>query len=192
MIIAFLGIKRSGKDTAGDLLVNEYGFKRSSFAKPLKDGIANIFDFSEEQINGELKEVIDDRWGVSPREVLQIFGTDIMQYTLPQLLPALNDVGRKFWVKRFMLWYNKEGYDKNIVITDVRFQHEVDTIIELGGIIIKIERPTLDNEGDTHVSEMELQKITDYHYLIENSSTIENYKKNIRNIVNERYNKMTF
>jgi len=184
MIIAFLGIKRSGKDTAGDLLVGEYGYERRSFAKPLKDGIAKMFDFSEEQVNGDLKEVIDERWGVTPREVLQIFGTEVMQFELPKLIPALSDVGRKFWVKRFELWYTKEGYNKNIVMTDVRFQHEVDAILRLNGIIIKVNRPSLDLESDMHPSEMELQKITNYNYYIENSSTIDEYKDKIRNVVN--------
>ena len=56
-LIAISGWKKSGKDTAGELLINEYGFKRISFAGPLKDKVAADFNMTrEEQDDQSLKE----------------------------------------------------------------------------------------------------------------------------------------
>ena len=40
MIIGCCGFQGSGKDTIADYLQNIYGFKRESFAGPLKDAIS--------------------------------------------------------------------------------------------------------------------------------------------------------
>ena len=67
MIIG-LGFKaRSGKDTVADYLIENYGFKRLAFADALKEGCRHIFELNDEQLYGELKEVEDDYWGVTPR-----------------------------------------------------------------------------------------------------------------------------
>lgn len=56
-IIAISGWKKSGKDTAGEVLINEHGFKRVSFAGPLKAKVAADFNMTrEEQDNQDLKE----------------------------------------------------------------------------------------------------------------------------------------
>lgn len=56
-LIAISGWKRSGKDTAGELLINSYGFSRISFAGPLKDKVAADFNMTrEEQDDQSLKE----------------------------------------------------------------------------------------------------------------------------------------
>jgi hypothetical protein len=43
MITAFSGFKQSGKDSSVNFLVEKYGFKRVSFADPLKDAVAKSF-----------------------------------------------------------------------------------------------------------------------------------------------------
>lgn len=56
-LIAISGWKKSGKDTAGELLINDYGFKRISFAGPLKDKVAQDFNMTRaEQDDQSLKE----------------------------------------------------------------------------------------------------------------------------------------
>jgi dephospho-CoA kinase len=42
MIIGLSGYARSGKDTAADHLVNEYGFTRYSFAAPMKEAMYRL------------------------------------------------------------------------------------------------------------------------------------------------------
>ena len=69
--------KRVGKDTVADYLVNKYGFVKYSFGQPIKEVAKIMFDFSDEQLNGDLKEAVDIRWGISPRQFFQDFGSSL-------------------------------------------------------------------------------------------------------------------
>ena len=75
LVIGFAGKARSGKDTAGKYLVDEYQFLRYSFAQPLKDATKIMFHLTDKQI--ENKEKPAEPWGRSPRELYQKVGTDI-------------------------------------------------------------------------------------------------------------------
>jgi hypothetical protein len=50
MIIGMYGLPRSGKDTAADLMVNEFGFAKESFAKPLYEEVAAAFNVTIENL----------------------------------------------------------------------------------------------------------------------------------------------
>lgn len=157
MIIGVLGKKRSGKDTVGDYLIKNQGFIKINMADALKHGVMDIFGFSHEQVFGDLKDVVDDYWNVTPREVLQIMGSEVFQFDMPKYINGLADVGRSFWVKRIMKDIsNNRG--KNIVICDIRFEHEIRMMKSIGGSLLKIERPSL-NSSDSHISENELDGI---------------------------------
>lgn len=57
LIVAISGWKRSGKDTAAELLIADFGFKRVAFADPLKNTVAEQFDIPRTEIDDqELKE----------------------------------------------------------------------------------------------------------------------------------------
>ena len=177
-----MGLKRSGKDTIANLLIDKYGFIRYSFADPLKKATKEIFGFNDEQLWGEEKEKIDDNWGISAREVLQILGTEILQYDIHKHTDKLSHIGRNNWVHRFKIWYNDE-IKKNpnllVVVPDVRFQHEVNIIKSMGGTVWKVVRPSLNNV-DLHPSETEMESIIPDLTII-NDSTIENLYKKIEN-----------
>lgn len=167
MIIGICGHMRSGKDTVASIFEYSYGFEHRSFAKPLKDACKIIFDWSDEHVNGSLKDKIDDRWGISPRMVLQLLGTEFGQKMLCDASEKFKKkVGRRLWVLRCL-----DGQHKNnIVISDVRFLHEAETIRKYKGKIIKIIR---NGAGvlSTHASETELEKI-EPDYTIDNNGTI--------------------
>jgi hypothetical protein len=166
MLIAFLGKKRSGKDTVADFLIKNKGFQKYVFADPLKKGLKAFFNLTDEQLYDEkLKETIDERWGVSPRRLLQVIGTDIFQHSINQFIPELKGEPRNHWVNLFKEWYMKEK-EKNpnlkIVIADARFIHEIKAIKELGGIVVKINRTVGNNiNNDMHLSETEIDSIPD-------------------------------
>ncbi len=166
MLIAFLGKKRSGKDTVADFLIKNKGFQKYVFADPLKKGLKAFFNLTDEQLYDEkLKETIDERWGVSPRRLLQVIGTDIFQHSINQFIPELKGEPRNHWVNLFKEWYMKEK-EKNpnlkIVIADARFIHEIKAIKELGGVVIKINRTVGNNiNNDMHLSETEIDSIPD-------------------------------
>ena len=181
-VIGVMGLKRSGKDTIANLLIKKYGFERYSFADPLKRATKEIFGFTDEQLWGNDKEKIDQNWGISAREVLQVLGTEMLQYDIHKHTDKLTHIGRNIWVYRFKIWYNEEikkNPDLLIVIPDVRFPHEVDAIKSIGGTVWKVVRPSLNNV-DLHPSETEMESIIP-DLIVLNDSTIENLYQKIEN-----------
>ena len=101
MIIGFLGNKRVGKDTAANFLINKYNFIRYAFGDPVKDVAKAMFNFSEDQLYGDKKEIIETIWNITPRRAFQVIGTDFAQYSIYNSLPELEQNIKKktFWVK---------------------------------------------------------------------------------------------
>jgi hypothetical protein len=148
-IVGITGKKRHGKDTLAAFF-NKKGFVSFSFADPIKLACKEVFNFTDEQLFGDEKESLDPFWGTTPRKIFQYVGTDLFRNQIGKILP---DVGEKIWIK---VMENKiHGCDsKNIVISDVRFPDEVDMIKKMGGIILKVVRPSLNGtQNDTHISE---------------------------------------
>lgn len=172
-IIGFLGNKRCGKDTSGEYLEEKYGFIRYAFADPVKEICKILFDFSDDQLYGEKKEGVDFRWYLTPRDAFQKIGTEFAQNDIYNYFPRLKErlKDEVIWVKLFKLWFEKNK-DKNVVITDVRFPHEIEAIKSLGGKIIKIKRNKM--VFDNHISENYIDKVnqSDIFYELDN-----NYKK---------------
>jgi dephospho-CoA kinase len=175
VLIGLLGKKHSGKDTSAEILINKHNFTKLAFADPLKNICKELFGFSDYQLYND-KETIDEYWNISPRNALQYLGTDVFRNNINKLLPNITD---NFWV---MLLENKYKKIKgNVIITDVRFQNEVDMIHKNGGFVIKINRNT--NNIDNHDSEKYIDSIINYDYVIDNNDSIENLFKNITNII---------
>ena len=168
--VGLLGHKGSGKDTLADYLVKEKQYIKYSFAEPVKEIAKIMFNLNAEQLNGNLKEVIDDRWGVSPRTMFQRIGTEFGQYKIYELFPELKDkiISRGLWLKLFEDFLEKNK-DKNIVIADVRFNHEINVLKKHNFNIIKINRNIELN--DSHISETEIKLIKHIDYNIDNNGT---------------------
>lgn len=187
MIIAFTGNKRVGKTTAAQTLIRALGKSVVySFAKPLKAGVQAFFGFDEKQINGKQKDIVDERYGITPREVLQIFGTELMQYKIHELLPELDVEERNFWCKRFEIEYERLRSlgVRHIVIDDLRFPHEEKKVRELGGIVVRIERSDLEEHKDEHPSETEMSEIDADKTIISDGDLLK-FKRIIRKLGNE-------
>jgi len=99
MIIGLLGKNRVGKDTFAEYLIQNYGFVRYAFADPIKEIARILFNFTQEQLYGNQKEEIDNRWDISPRQFFQKFGTEIMQFDIYKHLPKLQNkvAPREMW-----------------------------------------------------------------------------------------------
>lgn len=143
MIIGFVGLIGSGKDTAADYLVNFHQFRRDSFAASLKDAVANVFGWNRELLEGrtkqsrEWRETKDEWWSkrlkmdITPRWVLQNWGTEVCRQGFH------NDI----WVAS-MENRLRQSTD-SVVITDVRFENEIAAIKKAGGFVIHIQRGDL-------------------------------------------------
>jgi hypothetical protein len=190
VLIGLMGVKCSGKTTGATYLIKTYGFVEKSFAEPLKRACQELFLLTDSQVFGtqEQKETPDPRWfDCSPRKMLQYVGTELLRDQLDKIMPG---IGQNVFTHYFKLWY-EDAISKNpnlcVVISDVRFQNEIDFIQNLGGKVIKINRSNVLSD-DMHQSELELQKITSYDHLIENSSTIEHFYSEIDHIMVSEYN----
>lgn len=132
-VIGLVGLKQHGKDTAADILVSEYGFKKGAFAELLKSICMEHFRLSREQVYGDKKEVPDHRWldangnPRTPRFILQHLGTQ-----------GFRTVDPDFWVKAFFAKYKS---DEKYVMCDVRFPNELEAVVSRGGKIWIVDMP---------------------------------------------------
>ncbi len=168
MILAFTGYARSGKDTAAAYLQG-LGFTVFHFADPLKEAARAIFGFSERQLYGDLKEVVDPYWGFSPREALQRFGTEAMRDHFDQ----------NIWVKALLRRITTHAGP--IAIADIRFPNEAAAIELLGGLIVRVRRPGV-GPMNGHASETALDNWDAID--IFNDGTIEDFRMSVDRLVN--------
>jgi hypothetical protein len=176
-IIGIKGRKFSGKSTTAKYLISKYGYQEYAFGDPMKEAMVHIFDFSREQLWGtqEQKETVDPRWGLSPRRAMEIVGTDLFQFDIQNHLKEGEfPFGRKIWVQRFKLWYEKQiklTPDMKLLLSDIRFRHESDAVKELGGEIWEIRRPDNPYQGN-HLSETEQDSIVADSVILNSSNLI--------------------
>jgi len=140
-IIGLCGFIGSGKGTVADILVNDYGFTKISFADKLKDTVATLYNWDRTLLEGDTKESRewrekpDEFWStelgreITPRLALQLFGTDCMRKGFDQQIWVLI-------VKRVLL----ENPNTNYVIPDFRFFNERDVIRECKGEVWRVKR----------------------------------------------------
>ncbi len=181
MIIALTGKKGCGKDTVANYLGEKYGFVNYGFADPIKEVGKIVFGFNDEQLEGCLKDTMDNFWGISPREFFQNFGTGIAQFEFPKYFPNMyrNNDKRVIWVKVFEIWYLKkinENPDLKVVISDLRFIHEYEYLKKMDTYFIRIKSDKYGSKKFTeHISEKELDFLEDneLNYVIENNGSKE-------------------
>ena len=138
MLIGIVGLISSGKGTVADRLVERHNYQKDSFAKSLKDAVASMFNWDRDMLEGDTessrhwREQPDEFWSqkfnkpVTPRWVLQYFGTEVMR---GQMYDSI-------WVDSCMGRYKGQ----NTVIADTRFPNEVKQIRAHGGKIILVKR----------------------------------------------------
>lgn len=166
-----------GKDTLARHLAEsaDAHWVHVKISRALKDSAMTLFGLSESEVEGDEKDLKLSRApfaasGVTPRRILQWLGTDVMQHALGRdLLP---DVGRHFWIGRTveeirghldgMVPRDEGGLgvrsERNVVISDVRFSHELDVLErEFGDALLKmyVSRPLWGKRSgeDAHESE---------------------------------------
>ena len=176
MIIGIAGYKSSGKDTAGSVLVDTYGWEKMSFASPIKDLTASTFGLNRFMLEGSTPASRDVRelplpnlFNKTPRFLLQVIGTGFRDLIHPDV-----------WVKIVEQNYLKG--DSHVVITDVRFPNEVDMISKYG-FVVGIKRPGYN--GDQHISERALDNVA-LKYIIQNDKTMCELKVKMNNLVKDK------
>jgi hypothetical protein len=175
-IIAICGAKRTGKDCVANYISENFNYEHVKIAQKLKDMCKLLFSFTDHQMECDIKDDIDPKWGVSPRQCMQFFGTEVMQYNIQELLP---DIGRKFWINSLVASMKP---DHKYVISDMRFHHEYVELKNLGAIFIRVDRDSVVDTNDTHQSELEYKQLP-VDYTIKNNSSKEDLYKAVTRIL---------
>jgi hypothetical protein len=150
MLIGLTGKKRHGKDTAGRYLVEHYGFTQVGFADKVREMALAIDPLVASELRlSELVGAFDWEHAKSVPEVrrlLQRIGTEGVRDTL----------GEDAWVRAA---FKDLDRNRDYVFTDVRFLNEAAAVKQAGGVVWRVSRPDLPDDGDTHASELELEQI---------------------------------
>ena len=155
VIIALSGKKYSGKTTCSDIIINNFqflGFKKISFATPLKDILSILFSFTDECYDTKKKETYIPSLNTTPRKLMQELG-EFFRTNLTKTCPELKLSNNNIWIHVISTIIKKNPYN-NYIIDDLRHQDEYDFIKSINGHVIKISRPDLLHEKqDEHPSE---------------------------------------
>jgi len=175
MLIGVVGLIGSGKGTVSDRLEQKHNFRKDSFAKSLKDAVGSMFNWDREMLEGKTdesrawREKPDVFWSkrfgkdVTPRWVLQHFGTEVMRQGMHDAI----------WVDSCMARYD----GKPTVIADTRFENEIKTIREMDGKILLVKRGEVPSREEmqasgAHQSEWDWIGCK-FDYTIDNTGTLE-------------------
>ena len=154
MIVGVVGLAGAGKDTFAEVLVEEYGYKRVSFADKMREALLALdpivhLDYS-------------DVWAGEPVRLsaaVTMHGWDRAKRDIPEVRQLLQrmgtEVGRDlfgldFWVDQALCCV---GPADKVVVTDVRFDNEADAIRKRHGLLVRINRPGIEPLPGGHASE---------------------------------------
>jgi hypothetical protein len=142
LIVGFTGRIGAGKSEAAARL-HRKGFTRTRFAGPLKD-MMRVLGMTDDEIEGSRKELPCDLiGGKTPRYAMQTIGTEWGRDLMSE----------NIWVDA---WKRKVSVlTSSVTVEDVRFLNEAVAVRQVGGILVRIERPDMPSIASTslHVSE---------------------------------------
>lgn len=194
--IGIIGRARVGKDTAGAWLVANHGFKRVSFADPLR-ACALALDPIVEWDSPDPDEVAD---GVSPfvvvpvrlAELIDDEGWEVAKDSYPEVRRTLQRIGQgiraideDFWLRtalKSVQEANEAG--QPVVITDVRYRNEAASLVAAGFHLLHIARPGVPQL--VHESEGALGP-EDARYMVVNDGSKADLHTQLRRITDDIY-----
>lgn len=134
IIVGITGKAGAGKDTVADRLVNRHGFKKMSFAAPLKEVLLKMnpiigMDIMQPSRTITLSEALERNGGEDGvkslfpeyRKLLQKLGTE-----------GIRSIDEQFWIKAATKMILAEPNEARLVFTDCRFPNEAKVIQEAG------------------------------------------------------------
>lgn len=202
MIVGISGKKQCGKNTIGNILIlidiyknsNRHFISLENYVKQYCDSelIPTTARFELKSFAGKLKEItsilcshyvedyeresfkksIDPITGITNREVLQKIGESFR-----------SSLGEDIWIKALMTDY--QAKKDNWIVTDVRYQNEADHIKNKGGILIRVNRNTHNN--DNHKSEIDLDDYNKFDFIIDNNGSVEELIKKVIEIYDKLF-----
>jgi hypothetical protein len=174
MIVAIAGKRGVGKSTFANRLVSVYGFKKVSFADPLKLASEIIFPGIYTGMTLANKETPYFTKGETRRDFLIALG---------QLARYYDEM---VWVKAAKL----ESYKTNVVVDDLRFKNEAEHLKKLGAKLVRIERykkynPFVGEISD--ISEIDLDEYKGFDMIVNefNNETLFDLNKQVDKFIKD-------
>lgn len=169
MIIGLSGYARSGKDTVANFLVENHGFTRLSFAEPMREALLRL--------NPTI--TVAGVQGVVLSSVVKSLGWERLKELSPDVRGLLQrlgtEVGREMFGENFWVDYliNKALDIKgSVVISDVRYLNEADSIKLMNGQIWRVNRPNVE-AANSHPSEIEMDSFNNFDVVITNDTSLD-------------------
>lgn len=165
-IISISGLAGAGKDTAADVLVSRYNFKKVSFADPLRELCAEVFSLPMSNFLDRDKkdadilhiemtynhldrmiEIVETDWGFSIDDLARTsmeesFGK--LFRTPRDILKTVGTLLRNYVREDIFIVYGLASAAKlggKVVFADVRFENEREALRSAGAILLLIKRP---------------------------------------------------
>lgn len=180
-LIGISGFKRSGKDTAADFIQlmaenHRIPSNRFAIADTVIEKASAVFGFKRDdwdklKVNGVMS-IGDGSIYRDVRDVVRDFGM------------ALIDADETYLIRNAEA--KLQPFMLNIV-TDVRFDREIDMIKRNGGLLIKIVRPGVGSDG--HVTEQHLDD-DKYDAIVVNDGDLDQLELRIANVCRCHYKTM--
>jgi deoxynucleotide monophosphate kinase-like protein len=181
--IGIIGRARVGKDTAGAWLCEHRGYVRVAFADAVRDvalrtdPIVSIWPEPDgEPASARLSQVIEwESWDAAKDQHPEV------RRILQETGMAIRAHDPDFWL-RIALDKTKVANDAGhpVVITDVRFPNEAESLKRAGFALVYIDRPGVEHLD--HASEGALTS-EDAHYTIHNVGTVDDLHGTVRRLV---------
>jgi hypothetical protein len=193
-LIAISGWRGSGKDTAADYLVAEYGYTKMSLAKLLKDLVSEQYNIPRNYMDDRvLKEAPLPNYPVIPGDsfsarIQSMLATELTSgYWTPRALCILEgsikrSVYSNYWT-RYVI--SRMDPNKKYVISDLRYKTEADTFRMLLPkeelLLLRINR--FDSIDTNDPSERDLDDYSFDCYIHQNIQTIPDLYQALRFLV---------
>lgn len=164
--VALLGKSRSGKDTVAGFLAKHAGYTRLAFADRLKGAALRTNPWITYETNADWDDSLS---AVRLADLVQRLGWERAKDQFPEVRRLLQEYGQtvremdpRFWIRPVATQLmNGTVWNMPAVVTDVRYRNEVDTLRELGAVVVRVIRPGagLSGEAANHSSETELDDL---------------------------------
>lgn len=183
-IFAFIGRAGSGKDTFASIIEEQINnTKKIAFAGEIKKELSRHYKIDEIHFHDRvLKESFNEKILTTPRKAMQNYGTFIRSL-----------YGFQYWTNIVKERILNMTDDTTVIVTDVRYPHEVEMLLNLGAKFIFINRDHVlgklntfnahDSELIVSTSKKYAQEFSDNYVEVINDKSIDFYKKNLMKLI---------
>lgn len=185
-LIGISGYKRTGKDSVCSILLdlfkdNAIEAERRAFADALKEEVVDFlaYYFNDKYTWKQYYEMTtSDEHKEKFRPLWQWWGSEGRRWL----------DGENYWIDLFDEFFYQETEASVGIVPDVRFVNEAEYIKNKGGVMIRVNRPHYN--GDSHISENNLNDYNNWDYVVVNDGDLEALKVSVENIYKDILKRM--